>query len=213
MYRPSHFREDRPEVMRALVAAFPLATIVRGGAEGPTADHVPLEFEPSAEGHGRLIGHVARSNPLWQISTDERLLVMFQGPQVYVSPNWYASKQESGKVVPTWNYVVVHARCSLRAIHDTVALRGLVERLTDRFEATQAHPWRVADAPADYTEALLKAIVGIELSIHHIEGKWKVSQNHPAGNRRSLIEGLEAQGSEMAMSMSRLVREHGDDLG
>lgn len=213
MYCPAHFREDRPEVLRDLITGFPLATIVRGGAEGLTADHVPLEFEPSPEGHGRLIGHVARGNPLWQGAPDERLLVIFQGPQVYVSPNWYASKQESGKVVPTWNYAVVHAHCSLRAIHDKVALRGIVERLTDRFEATQAHPWRVADAPADYTEALLQAIVGIELSIHHIEGKWKVSQNHPPGNRRSLIEGLEAQGSDSAMSMSRLVCEHGDDLG
>ena len=211
MYCPSHFREDRPEILRALIARFPLATIVRGTTEGLTADHVPLDFEASVQGHGRLIGHVARGNPLWRCPPDARLLVIFHGPQVYVSPNWYASKRESGKVVPTWNYVVVHAHCTLRAIDEPVALRGIVERLTDRFEATREHPWRVADAPADYTEALLGAIVGIELSIHHIEGKWKVSQNHPAANRRSLIAGLEAEGSDASVSMARLVRDHGGD--
>lgn len=211
MYRPAHFREDRSSVLRALIAQFPLATIVRSGVDGLSADHVPLDFEPSAEGHGRLIGHVARNNPLWQCSPEDRLLVIFQGPQAYISPNWYASKHEAGKVVPTWNYVVVHAHCSLRAVHEASALRGIVERLTNRFEATQEHPWRVDDSPSDYTEALLKAIVGIELSIHHIEGKWKVSQNHPAANRRSLIAGLEAEGSDASVSMARLVRDHGGD--
>lgn len=212
MYQPAHFREDRPEVLADFIRRFPLASIVRNGPDGLTADHVPLEHEAVEGGGGRLIGHVAKSNPLWQCAPQESMLVIFQGPSAYISPNWYATKRDTGKVVPTWNYAVVHAHCSLRALHDPGRLRAIVSRLTDRHEAGQVHPWHVDDAPTGYIEAMLSAIVGIELSIHRLEGKWKVSQNHPVENRRSVVAGLESGGSDAGTVMAQLVRAQGSGI-
>jgi transcriptional regulator len=209
MYCPPFFKEDRPEVYISLIRQYPLATIVRNTTDGLEADHIPLMHAAVPGSPGKLIGHVAKANPLWQSAAAEKLLVVFQGPSAYISPNWYATKKEAGKVVPTWNYAVVHVHCTLTAIHDSEQVLGIVSTLTDRHESSQEHPWRVADAPADFTNQLAGNIVGIELAINRIQGKWKVSQNQPAANRASVVRGLLAEGGELAAQMARLVDLHG----
>lgn len=209
MYCPAPFEEQRPEVLQQLIASHPLATLVRSGPDGLVADHVPVLHVPAEKNgaHGHLIGHVARSNPLWQARPDEELLLVFQGPQTYISPNWYATKAEGGRVVPTWNYAVVHVHATLSAVHEPEAVIGILDRLTRRHEATQPHPWQVGDAPADFTHQLLGHIVGVRLDIRRMQGKWKVSQNQPAANRASVVSGLIEQGGETAEAMAELVRQ------
>jgi transcriptional regulator len=194
-----------------LIEQYPLACLVAGTPTGLVADHVPLLHEPGSGAYGKFIGHVARSNPLWQYPPEQELLVIFQGPSRYISPNWYASKKEGGKVVPTWNYAVVHAHCTLSALHEPEAIQPILERLTHQHEAGQAHPWKVSDAPADYLARQISNIVGIELSIHRLEGKWKVSQNQPAKNRQSVVQGLLAQGDDPSVLMAQLVQKHVSD--
>ena len=206
MYCPAHFEEPRLSEMRRLMAAFPLATVIAQGPSGLVADHIPLMHEGEGAAGGTLVGHVARGNPLWQCAAGQELLVVFQGPSTYISPNWYATKREAGKVVPTWNYAVVHATCTLEAIHEPQRVLDIVTRLTDVHEAGQAHPWRVADAPADYTEKLLGHIVGIELQVHRLQGKWKVSQNQPTANQHTVVEGLLAAGTDAHAHMAELVQ-------
>ena len=157
--------------------------------------------------HGTLIGHVARANPIWR--TPGPAVLVFQGPDAYVSPSWYPGKREHGKVVPTWNYAVVHARGPLRIIHDADWLRTQVESLTQRQESAFAEPWAVSDAPADYIEKMLAAIVGIELRLTSLEGKWKTSQNQPEGNRGGAAQGLQALGTDDALRMAELVTRNG----
>jgi len=209
MYCPSHFQQDTPDALTGLIRQFPLATIIRHGAEGLVADHVPLLYQAQAGSAGRLAGHVAKANPLWRFPAGQQLLVVFQGPSAYISPNWYATKHEAGKVVPTWNYAVVHAHCSLKAIHDPAQLLQIITALTDQHESTQAHPWRVSDAPADFTAKLLENIVGIEFEIHRLQGKWKVSQNQPEQNQQSVADGLASAGSDAQTQMALLVKSHG----
>lgn len=208
MYCPAPFEEQRPEVLRQLIAAHPLATIVRLGPDGLAADHLPVLHVPADGdgGHGHLIGHVARANPLWQAQPDEELLLVFQGPQTYISPNWYATKAEAGKVVPTWNYAVVHAHATLTPMHEPEAVLSILKRLTQRHEATQPHPWQVDDAPADFTHKLLEHIVGVRLDIRRMQGKWKVSQNQPAANRASVMTSLEAGKQPEGLAVADLVR-------
>lgn len=205
MYCPSTFSESRPDLLYGLIAEYPLATLIRQTDEGLVADHVPLVHQPASTGAGRLIGHVAKSNPLWQLPTEAEVLAIFQGPSSYISPQWYASKRDGGEVVPTWNYAVVHAQCRLTAVHAPARVLEGITVLTDQQERDQPHPWRVTDAPAAYTEKLSAHIVGIELSILRIEGKWKVSQNQPARNQASVIEGLRALGTSQAEAMADLV--------
>lgn len=207
MYCPTQFDEQRPEVLQQLIAAHPLATIVRMGVDGLVADHVPLLHMPAADGLGHFIGHVARANPLWQAHPDEELLQVFQGPQAYISPNWYATKAEGGKVVPTWNYAVVHVHATLTPVHEPAAILDILTRLTRQHEAAQPHPWQVADAPADFTRKLLDNIVGVRLQIRRMQGKWKVSQNQPAANRASVVSGLIGQGGDTAAAMAGLVQQ------
>ncbi len=207
MYCPAHFDEQRPEVLHQLLALHPLATIVRLGADGLVADHVPLMHVPSAGGHGQLIGHVARANPLWQALPDDELLLVFQGPQTYISPNWYASKAEGGKVVPTWNYAVVHVHATLSPVHEPEAVLEILARLTHQHEAHQAHPWQVGDAPADFTQKLLGHIVGVRFDIRRMQGKWKVSQNQPEANRSRVVAELLKHGGDVHAAMAELVRQ------
>lgn len=202
MYRPAHFAEERGGVLQALMREHPFATLVSLADGEPVADHLPLQL--SADGK-RLLGHVARSNPLWRKAGGQEVLVIFQGPQAYVSPSWYPGKREHGKAVPTWNYVVVHARGRLAAIDDPQRLRSLLDDLVDRHEGGFDAPWRVADAPADYIETMLAAIVGIEITISTLSGKWKVSQNQPATNRAGVVAGLRQLGTEQARDMATLV--------
>lgn len=205
MYLPAHFEENRSEVLHALLRAQPFATLVTQGADGLTADHLPLQLEPGIGPFGALHGHVARANPLWRQAADSEVLAIFHGPQAYVTPSWYPGKREHGKAVPTWNYVVAHARGRLRVIDDAAWLRRQVETLVARHEAGFADPWRIADAPPDYIDRMLTAIVGVEIVITDLTGKWKTSQNQPAANRAGVIAGLRAQGTDNALSMAELV--------
>jgi transcriptional regulator len=205
MYLPAHFTESRPEVLHALMREYPLATLVTQGADGPTANHLPLHLAPEIGVFGALQGHVARANPLWRDSADTDVLVIFHGPQAYVTPSWYETKREHGRAVPTWNYVVVHARGRMRAIDDAAWLSQQLEALVAEHEEGFAEPWRMTDAPADYVEKMLSAIVGIEIVISDLAGKWKTSQNQPPGNRAGVAAGLSQVGTDDAMGMAQLV--------
>jgi transcriptional regulator len=196
MYLPKHFEETRAEVLHELIRAQPLGLLVTLNDAGLQANPVPFILDPDpAGGPGILRAHVARANPLWRETRgDVDALVVFQGPQAYVSPNWYPSKAEHAKVVPTWNYVMVQARGPLRAIDDAAWVRAFVTRLTTRHEAAQAQPWAVTDAPPDYIETMTRAIVGIEITLAALTGKWKVSQNRSAADRAGVANGLRAAG-------------------
>ena len=201
MYLPSHFAESRVEALHALMRERPFATLVTQGKAGPGADHLPLHLTPD----GRLQGHVARANPLWRDAAGSDVLAIFHGPQAYVTPSWYATKREHGRAVPTWNYVVVHARGRLRAVDDAAWLRRQLDDLVERHESGFEHPWRVDDAPADYIDKMLATIVGIEIAIVELSGKWKISQNQPATNRAGVVAGLRQQGGTDSLAMAALV--------
>ena len=202
MYQPSHFLQTDRDRIAALVAAHPLATLVtREDDDSLCADPVPLLWEPGGE-HGVLRGHVARANPLWRRSA-RPVLAVFNGPQAYVSPSWYPTKQAHGKVVPTWNYAVVHVHARLRAVEDETWLRGLLQRLTDAHEAHRPQPWRVEDAPPDFTGSLLRAIVGLELEVLRVEAKWKLSQNRSAEDRQGVVDGLRQEPTGDAQDLAR----------
>ena len=190
MYQPAHFVEQDADALLALMTANPLATLIRGGGE-LAADILPLQVERTDAGW-RITEHVARANTLWREADGQPVLLVFQGPQAYVSPNWYPSKFQHGKAVPTWNYAMVQAHGTLRAIQDPEWLRAFVTRLTERHEGGRAAPWHVADAPPDYLDAMLKAIVGIEIEVTRVEGKFKLSQNRSAEDRTGVVLGLEA---------------------
>ena len=196
MYLPPHFDERRPEVLQALVRRHPLGLLVTQSTDGAlAADPIPWLLDVEADGSHTLRGHVARANPVWQQARrDTDALVVFQGPQAYVSPSLYPSKAEHGKVVPTWNYIMVQARGTLRAIDDPAWVHAFVARLTTRHEAAQAKPWAITDAPPDYIDTMTRAIVGIELTLTALTGKWKVSQNRPAADRAGVAGGLRAAG-------------------
>lgn len=191
MYLPKHFEQADRDALVALMRERPLATLVIATPDGPTADLIPLEYVAEGGAQGTLRGHVARANPLWKHAGVQALAV-FTGPDAYVSPNWYPSKREHGKVVPTWNYTMVQARGALRAVDDAPWLRALLGRLTDHHEAAQARPWSVNDAPEDFVQQTLRAIVGIEIELVSLVGKWKVSQNRSAADRRGVADGLSA---------------------
>jgi transcriptional regulator len=212
MYQTAHFEETRIEVMQALMQAHPLATLVTLAADGLTANHIPMIFDatPAAGAPsgtlGTLRGHVARANPLWRdFSAEHGALAVFQGPQTYITPSWYKSKQQTGRVVPTWNYAVVHARGVLMVRDDPEWLLSFLNTLTDAHEGKRAQPWKVSDAPDDYVEQMLKQIVGIEIRVQALTGKWKLSQNKPEGDREGVATGLRTSAGEDAAAMAALV--------
>ncbi len=208
MYVPSHFAETRVEVLHQLMRAHPLATLVTLTSEGLNANHIPMLLDPDPVPFGKLCGHVARANNLWRdVSPAVEALAIFQGPEAYITPSWYQTKQETGKVVPTWNYAVVHAYGTIRVIEEQAWLRALVERLTDEQEAKKADPWQVADAPRDYVDGLLPAIVGIEISLTRLQGKWKMSQNQNEANRAGVINGLRQTDDAQAHAMADLIKQ------
>ncbi len=207
MYLPRHFEQHDPALLHALMREHPLATLITPGADGElgiSADHVPLEFDPTQGEHGTLIGHVARANPLWQRAHGRPVLAVFSGPQVYITPSWYATKALTHKVVPTWNYSVVHAHGVLEAVEDGPWLHALVSRLTQHHEAPRTEPWAVSDAPADFVQQLLGAIVGLRIPLDKLVGKWKISQNRSAADREGVARGLAEAGLEAA-TIPRLV--------
>jgi transcriptional regulator len=202
MYLPKHFEQTDNEVLHALMRDYPLASLVSVQDGGPEADHVPLEFDAVTN---TLRGHVARANPLWRVAAGQPVLAVFTGPQAYVTPSWYPSKAATHKVVPTWNYMVVHAHGVLRVVEDAPWLHALVSGLTAHHEAPRATPWAVSDAPDDFVQQLLRAIVGIEIPVQRLQGKWKISQNRSEPDRMGVAAGL-AQGPEEARVMAALMR-------
>jgi transcriptional regulator len=221
MYIPKHFEQPRTEVLHQLMRARPLATLITQTADGFDANHIPLHLScESADSPGILRGHVARANPLWkEAGQNHQVLAIFHGPDAYVTPSWYPSKAETGKAVPTWNYAVVHAHGALRIIDDANWLRAHLDALTASQESGFAHPWQVSDAPEDYISNMIKAVVGIEITITRLSGKWKLSQNQPAQNQAGVIAGLRAQDSESdegkarALEMAKWVNATRDAIG
>ena len=206
MYLPAHFAENRIEVLHALMQARPLATLVTQGHAGLLANHLPVETLPEPKPYGLIRGHIARANPLWREYRDgAEALAIFQGPQTYISPSFYPTKETSGEVVPTWDYAVVHAHGTLRFVSDTGWMRELVAGLTDAHEAPRHKPWKIDDAPEAYIAKMLTMIVGFEFSIVSLTGKWKVSQNWPHADRQGVERGLRSAGDADAVEIADML--------
>ncbi|MDN8616982.1 FMN-binding negative transcriptional regulator [Variovorax ginsengisoli] len=207
MYVPRHHELPGSDAALALIEAHPLGAWVVPGADGLVANHLPFLLDRSRGKFGTLLGHVSRANPVWrQLDASRQSIVMFQGPDAYITPAWYPGKREHGKVVPTWNYEVAHAHGVARAIHDEGWLRDLLARLTSDNEAERPMPWSMADAPSDFIDRLLRAVVGIEIPIDDLVGKRKASQDEELQDRWGTVEGLMAEGSDNALAMASLVR-------
>ena len=203
MQQPAFFREDRPEVMHELIRAHPLATLVTMQS-ALTADHVPMVLDVEG-GQAVLRGHIAANNPLARSGIDEvDALAVFQGPHAYISPSWYASKAEHGRVVPTWNYAAVHASGPMRIVRDEDWLTEHLRALGHANESHRAQAWALEDAPADYVAKLMRAIVGVELRVSALSGVWKMSQNKRGADHSGVVDGLLADGAE---DVAALVRE------
>lgn len=206
MYLPKHFEQNRVEAMHALIRAHPLATLITVSAGAPNANHIPMHLSESPAPFGALYGHVARANPvLDDLGNGGETLAVFHGPNTYISPSWYATKKENGKVAPTWNFAVVHAYGTVRVVDDPAWLRGKLEALTADHEARFPESWLVSDAPEDFTDMLMEHIIGFELPIDRLIGKWKVSQNQPPKNQQSVIAGLKESGGADELLMAELV--------
>jgi transcriptional regulator len=205
MYQPPLHREDRLDVQHALIEAHPFGLLISTGPDGLLANGLPFTLKRGQGSFGVLKAHIARANNQWQTLDGQQVLVVFQGPLSYVSPSFYETKQETGKVVPTWNYAMVQARGTARVSADHAWLDTQINELTDHHEAGRAHPWAVADAPEPYIQSQLRGIIGIEIAIDALEGKWKVSQNRPEADKRGVARGL----AEVNPAMSSLVREFG----
>ncbi|MDZ4735862.1 MAG: FMN-binding negative transcriptional regulator [Rhodospirillaceae bacterium] len=208
MYNPPHFRMEDRDQQHAFMDAHPLAQLVTETDSGIAANAVPLLYRPSPEGPDTLRGHLARANSQWRDSRFDRpALAIFQGPHAYVSPSWYAEKAATGRVVPTWNYSVLHVYGRL-AIHDDVAwLRAFLTELTARHESGRNPPWAITDAPADYIERQLKGIVGFEMTIERIEAKAKLSQNRNEADRSGVVTGLRKEVDPLAQATGEQVAE------
>lgn len=209
MYQPAHFREDRLEVQHDLIRRHPLGLLISMGTGGLVANPIPFILDSAASTHGTLQCHVARANGQWkELANLSECLVVFQGPEHYVTPSWYATKKEHGKVVPTWNYATVHCWGQPAIKDDAGWLHRQIDALTRGHEEKRAAPWAVTDAPAPFIEGQVRGIVGIEIPIARIEGKWKVSQNRPEADRRGVHAGLQADGDAQG-AMAQLVAERG----
>jgi transcriptional regulator len=206
MYIPKHFDEPRVDVLHALMHSRPLATLVTLTARGLEANHIPLLIEPEPGPFGTLRGHVARGNPFWKdYNPGIDVIAVFSGPEAYVTPSWYPGKKIDGKVVPTWNYAVAHAKGQLKVHDDPVWLRAHLEKLVTRHESTFAKPWKVDDAPEDFVARMISAVVGIEIPIRTLHGKWKMSQNRSEADRRNVASGLRALGGDEKSDVAALV--------
>jgi transcriptional regulator len=205
MYLPAQFEESRPGVLHGLMRLSPLATLVIASGAGLEANPLPLLLREAGDGL-TLVGHVARSNPVWKLTPRGEVLAVFGGPQGYISPSAYASKRLDGKVVPTWNYVAVHAHGSLRWVEDDAWLAALLEQLTNEHESGRAEPWRVSDAPPDFTASLRRAVVGLEIRVSRIEGKLKLGQNRTRADRESVVAALRASGDESSLALAEAMQ-------
>ncbi len=201
MYLPPHFSEPRLEELHRILREYPLGMLVTHGPAGLDANHIPFELDPERGPHGTLLAHVARANPLCtEFAGGADVMVVFRGVQGYISPNWYPSKHETHRQVPTWNYEVVHAHGRLRLVDDEKFVRGIVARLTRRHEATEPKPWKMGEAPADYLDRMLQAIVGVEIEVVRLEGKRKLSQNREARDVDGAVRALQERGQEALSS-------------
>jgi len=206
MYLPAHFEETRTDVLHGLIAEHPLGALVTLGSDGLTANHIPFLVNANDGPNGTLIGHVARNNALWHDHAETvEALVIFQGASAYISPNWYATKQITHEVVPTYNYAVVHAHGPLVIHDDPKWLRGVVGKLTKAMESSQSAPWKMADAPSGFINQQLENIVGVEIPISRLTGKWKTSQNRPVDDRVGAVAGLRATGISGDIEMAELI--------
>ena len=203
MYLPAHFAETRPEELQRIIREHPLGMLVTHGSHGLDADHIPFEYDPGDDGLGVLSAHVARANPVWQrCPSGTPVMVVFRGAQAYVSPNWYPSKHEAHRQVPTWNYEVVHAHGTLTVHDDERFVRRIVARLTRRHEAAEPKPWKMGDSAPEFIDGMLRNIVGIEIAVASLVGKRKLSQNKEARDRLGAADTLAARGiDELAQSM------------
>lgn len=202
MYIPKPFKEERIDVLHDAIRRAGLATLVSRTADGIIASHIPLLLDPEPTPYGTLLGHLARPNPQTRGVSGEALAI-FLGPDSYVTPSWYATKRATGKVVPTWNYVAIHAYGPLEFIDDPKHAREHVTNLSNRFERNRAVPWAVSDAPEDFIASLVRGIIGFRLTITRLEGKWKMGQNRPPEDRVGTAEGLEQEGKAELAAMSR----------
>lgn len=212
MYVPQHFEEKDPAVLHALMRTHPFGAWIMEIDGELTANHLPFILDTGRGGHGLLRGHIARANPAWRaLQAGRPSMVIFQGADTYITPSWYAVKAEHGKVVPTWNYAVVHAHGNARAIEDRGWLLALLGELTAQHEANRPAPWQLSDAPSDYVDSLVNAIVGIEIPVTRLVGKWKTSQNRTPADKHGVIAGLQERGDDVALDMAALVRQHTPD--
>jgi transcriptional regulator len=213
MYQPPHFKETRPEVLHGLIRAHPLGLLISNGVDGPIANAIPFLLDADIAPNGRLRAHLAKANAQWKLLADNPaspVLIVFQGADAYVTPSWYETKRETGKVVPTWNYAIVQVRGTVRVIEDGEWIAQQITELTASQEGSRSAPWAVTDAPATYIQSQIKGIVGLEITVTSIEGKWKVSQNRPVADRVGVAQGLQGEASNPAApDMAGLVRAWG----
>ena len=206
MYLPDHYVETRPEELHRVMTEFPLGALVLQGPQGLDANHLPFILDAGQGEHGHLLAHVARANPLWQeVKDGDEALVIFRAASAYISPNWYPTKQEHHRTVPTWNYQVVHAHGTIWVRQDEAWLRGVVARLTrdHEMQSGQERPWKMTDAPREYIAQQLQAIVGLEIRISRLVGKWKLGQNREARDRLSAAAALDARGDAVTSTAMR----------
>ncbi|WJI40177.1 FMN-binding negative transcriptional regulator [Mesorhizobium opportunistum] len=217
MYEPPQFQEMRPDVLHGLIRAHPLGMLISNGPDGPVANAIPFlldapsELSESLPPNGRLRAHLARANPQWRLIADNPaspVLIVFQGTDAYVTPSWYETKRETGKVVPTWNYAIVQVRGTVKVMDDQDWLARQIADLTASQEAVREAPWAVTDAPAPFIQSQIKGIIGLEIEIGEIHGKWKVSQNRPVADRVGVAQGLESEVADSS-DMVRLVKSYG----
>lgn len=207
MHVPKNFKQDETEALLKVIQDYPFATLVAVTEGGLNAHHLPFSISDAGD-ELILKGHIARVNPLWKNLTDgAEVLLVFHGPNCYISPSHYPTKQEHGKAVPTWNYVVVHVRGELTFMHDSSWNLDMLHRLTNQHEAGRTNPWSVSDAPQSYTASMLRGIVGLEIVVSELSGQWKLSQNQPEKNRAGVVAGLLQEGDRSAQAIAALIRD------
>lgn len=206
MYTPDHFVENRPGALHAIVRDYPLGMLVNHGGAGLDAEHIPFELDAGKGPHGTLLAHVARANPVWQrCPSGTPVMVVFRGAEAYISPNWYPSKHETHRQVPTWNYQAVHAHGTLTVHDDERFLRGVLARLTRQHEAAEPRPWKMGDSAPEYIDSMLRHIVGIEITLTSLVGKVKLSQNREERDRLGAADTLDARGHHAIAHAMRTV--------
>jgi transcriptional regulator len=203
MYTPPSFKQEDIAVLREMMSQIGFISLITHTVNGLVATQAPVLFDASGGEHGMLRGHIARANPQWKTADEGEAMAIFLGPNGYVSPQWYASKREHGRVVPTWNYVAIHAHGQVRFSEDRDLLRDIVTQLTDLHEAKFEQPWKVSDSPSDYIDAMLNAIIAFEMPISRIESSWKLSQNRSEADRVGAMEGLLSRGCPVAEEMAK----------